>query len=144
MSSPTCPMCQQEWKAQEDRDAYIRRWQEESRLHDKWSIKYDAVAQQRDELLAACRAALPFVAFFRGGWSTHTPGNINSAELTDQIIAAIRRAETTPKGEWCQCSARISESTDGYCYGCERWIRRRPAPTPYTVKSLAKVQDIAE
>jgi hypothetical protein len=61
-------------------------------LRDEIAAIAELIAQ-RDELLAACKAALPFVAHFRGGWSAHTPGDISSAELADQISAAIRNAD---------------------------------------------------
>ena len=45
------------------------------------------------ELLAALDEALPFVAHFLGGWSTHTHAQISTRELHDQITAAIAKAE---------------------------------------------------
>jgi hypothetical protein len=45
------------------------------------------------DLLEALKACEPYVAHFQGGWSGHTPGNIDTAELLATIRAAIMKAE---------------------------------------------------
>jgi len=45
------------------------------------------------ELLEACKKALPFVAHFRTGWSTHPPADISSELLAQQLEDVIAKAE---------------------------------------------------
>jgi hypothetical protein len=53
----------------------------------------DTAETVNKELLAACKAALPYISHFLGGWSTHTKATISTDELVDQLKAAIAKAE---------------------------------------------------
>lgn len=54
---------------------------------------YAAIFAAAPDMLAALESALPFVAHFLGGWSTHTHGQISTGELHDRMRAAIAKAK---------------------------------------------------
>ena len=72
-----------------------------SDLRDREGNKASVVAQMplrvaiaAPDLLAACKAALPFIAHFESGWSTHPKADGPGAgELADQLRNAIAKAE---------------------------------------------------
>lgn len=52
--------------------------------------KSEALEAENARLRGALEDCKPFVYHFKGGWSSHTPGNVSATELFGQITAALK------------------------------------------------------